>query len=167
MTFAAQVPSTEAMPKTSASSWWAALSAFVLWALLAAGGAWMVLQGWPKLPPVTESSVVWGTEGVRVGDLRRVLQASAAPGVAKPAGPTTLASNVPVKVLGVIATASGQGAALLQIGQEPPKPYAPGAEVKGVGVVQSVTPQAVRLGASVDGPATLTLVPPKSDPPQH
>ena len=155
------------MPKPSAPSWWAAPSAFVLWALLAAGGAWMVLQGWPKLPLVTESSVAWGTEGVRVGDLRRVLQAPAAPSAAKPAGSAAVASSVPVKVLGVIATASGQGAALLQVGQEPPKPYAPGNDVKGVGVVQSVMPQAVRLGASVDGPATMMLVPPKSDPPQH
>ncbi len=148
-------------PKPSPVSWWAAGSAFVLWGVLAAAGAWLVLQGWPQMPHIAATHAKPASGKVQRSALNQVLQAPAGPAEPASAKPLPVV-GVNVSVVGLVATASGKGAVLLQVGQMPPKPYAPGTEVPGVGVVQAVTSSAVRLGERLDGPTTLTLVPPKT-----
>lgn len=52
---------------------------------------------------------------------------------------------------------SGGGAALIAVDGQPAKPFRVGAVVDEGLVLQSLDPRQARLGASVDGPATLTL----------
>ena len=59
---------------------------------------------------------------------------------------------------GVLAgRSSGGGAALIAVDGQPAKPFRVGAVVEGGLVLQSLHRRQARLGASVDGPATLTL----------
>lgn len=167
MTSAVQADSVHIASPSGSAVWLAALTAFVLWGGLAAGGVWVLLQAWPQLPRASQASAGVLRQQVNVADVRRVLQAPSGPLATKSSPAAVFAPAATIKVLGVVASASGQGAALLQVGKEPPKPYAPGSEVPGLGVVQSVTPQAIRMGARLDGPVTMTLVPPKSNPPQQ
>lgn len=162
---AASSPSSKARASRPAVSWPAAFSALVLWAGLAAGGAWLVLQGWPQLPQAANAVTSVGAERVRVTALQQVLQAAPVAEVAQPQRqPERTAAAAKVRVLGVVATESGQGAALLQVGKAPPQPFPPGAEVPGLGVVQSVSPTAIQIGVSRQGAATTTLTPPEAKP---
>lgn len=161
----ASTGSSPARAPRSAVSWPAAFSALLLWAGLAAGGAWLILQGWPQVPQAPNAVSSVGAERVRVGALRQVLQAAPVAASVQPrAQPERTAAAAKVRVLGVVATESGQGAALLQVGKAPPQPFPPGAEVPGLGVVQSVSPTAIQIGASRQGTATTTLTPPESKP---
>ena len=61
-------------------------------------------------------------------------------------------------LIGVLAgRSSGGGAALIAVDGKPAKPFRVGAAVDEGLVLQSLDPRQARLGASMDGPATLTL----------
>lgn len=160
---ASRPPARFAPPRAGGVSWWAALVAFMLWAVLGTGGAWLILQGWPAVPQVSAGAVASNDDRVGAAALTTLLQAPASDkGTEAPAFDTSPAAMA-VKVLGAVANEAGQGAVLLQVGQAPARPYAPGAEVKGLGVVQAVTSSEVRLGATADGP-TLTRLPMPKQP---
>lgn len=60
--------------------------------------------------------------------------------------------------MGVLAGRdSGGGAALIALDGQPPKPYRVGAQVDAGLVLQSLGPRQARLGATLHGPAALTL----------
>lgn len=150
-------PSSQASPAGGASLL-AAVSALMVWGALAAVGTWLVLHG---LQAGVRASVDGSTGApAPVISATQLAKALAAPQAPLPGKVQALVQQATpgIRVLGVVATASGAGAVLLQLGGEPPKPYAVGAEVPGYGIVQSVTPQAVALG---DGDrVSHTLTPP-------
>ncbi len=102
------------------------------WVLLAAGRS-------PFTPPSVAAPSAMEVDSVAVA---RVL--GAVPQTAQsPAAP--VAANAP------------DGAALIAVNGQPPRPYRVGALLEGGLVLQSVTRRGARLGASFDGPATVEL----------
>lgn len=65
-------------------------------------------------------------------------------------------------LIGVIADRRQQGAALIAIDDQLPKPYPVGAELEGGMVLQSVEGRTVRLGPSMQAPHSLELTLPPS-----
>jgi len=61
------------------------------------------------------------------------------------------------RLWGVMASASGQGAALLSLDGQPPRTFSVGAEVAPGLVLQAVGPREAMLAASLQGPVILTL----------
>lgn len=92
--------------------------------------------------------------------LARLLGAQARPQAA-PAGPAER-----FKVMGVIASATGQGAALIAVDGQPPRAYKVGAELAPGFVLSSVSQKELKLAASQGGDvlATLALPEPGSAP---
>jgi len=57
-----------------------------------------------------------------------------------------------IELVGVIASISGQGSALIAVGGQAPKPYRVGQAVGEGLVLQSLSPKRAQLGASLNGP---------------
>jgi general secretion pathway protein C len=88
--------------------------------------------------------------------MARLLGVPAADAAAARAPVASLASRF--ALIGVLAgRSSGGGAALIAVDGKPAKPFRVGAAVDEGLVLQSLDPRQARLGARVDGPATLTL----------
>nr|WP_236748495.1 type II secretion system protein N [Acidovorax carolinensis] len=88
--------------------------------------------------------------------MARLLGVPAADAAAARAPVASLASRF--ALIGVLAgRSSGGGAALIAVDGKPAKPFRVGTAVDEGLVLQSLDPRQARLGASVDGPATLTL----------
>ena len=87
--------------------------------------------------------------------LARLLGAApAAPGVAAPVAPTASRFTL----IGVLSgRSSGGGAALIAVDGKPAKPFRVGAAVDEGLVLQALGPRQAQLGASMGGPATVTL----------
>ena len=60
-------------------------------------------------------------------------------------------------LLGVAAAGTARGAALIAVDAAPPRPFRLGAEVTAGLVLQSVSPEQVRLGPEMGGPTSITL----------
>lgn len=161
MSLRSPAPSLASSQRPPAGSWAAVLSAFAVWGALSAGAVGVVLQAWPRLPQVSAAPAQAVGATVSVGDLRRLLQAAPLAPVAESRTTASAPPPAALKVLGFVANASGQGAALLQVGQSPARPYVAGSAIEPWGVVQSVSPSEIRIGPSLTGSTTLSLVPPK------
>ena len=123
------------MMTNSYSKWGARLGTLALWALAGA------------------SVVYWG---LRLSARPVGLTVPAAGAAAARAPAASLTSRF--ALIGVLAgRSSGGGAALIAVDGQPAKPFRVGAVVDEGLVLQSLHPRQARLGASVDGPATLTL----------
>ncbi len=70
-------------------------------------------------------------------------------------------------LLGVVAVGTQDGAALIAVDGQPPRPYRVGASLDGSSglVLQAVTRSAVRLGPSLGVPATVELTLPEASTP--
>ena len=66
------------------------------------------------------------------------------------------------RAIGVIASASGQGAVLMSVDKQPPRPFRVGASVAPGFVLKAVTQRDISLADSVQGAVTVTL--PLPDP---
>jgi len=139
-----------------ASGRWPALSAGVLW--LAAGlsiGYW-VLQVWGRSPVTSVASVAPPAVRSDAASVARALGA-AAPAAAQRENaiqPELIARSHAVPGGG---TDIQQGAALISMDGQPPRPYAVGAALDGGLVLQAVDRQGARLGPQRDGPTTVQL----------
>ena len=133
---------------------WPGLLAALVWAAAAAGVMyWGLLLAAPKTLPVLGLSSP------------PVLQGQSTPAVAKALGGATAAAQAPAlistqyKLLGVIASGTGQGSALIAVDDQPPKAFRVGQDVtEGLKLV-SLTPRQARLQSSgqalvLDLPAT-------------
>jgi general secretion pathway protein C len=95
------------------------------------------------------------------GDVASVARALGA-SVAEPAGAqATTPPPARMRLLGVVVKGSAVGAALIAVGDQPPRPWRVGAEVADGLVLQSVDRYGARLGESQSGPATVELEMPK------
>ncbi|MDM0045342.1 general secretion pathway protein C [Variovorax dokdonensis] len=139
--------------------WPVALGTTAVWTLAAACLVyWGLKLAAPpdSMPPATP---VAAALAVDTDDVSRVLGATgAAPAVAP--GPDAGSRFV---LLGVVADVDQQGAALIQIDGQPPRPFRVGQELGSGYVLQSLDKRAAALGARLDTPTLLTLRLP--DPP--
>ena len=149
-TFDQSVATMESSAARRAPAWVAGL----LW--LAAGlsaGYWVLLAaGRSPLTPLSVAAApalqVDTPSVARVlGALPEVVQAPVVPVV----------TGVQYSLSGVVTANAPDGAALIAVNGQPPRPYRVGASLEGGLVLQSVTRQGARLGASVGGPATIEL----------
>ena len=134
----------------------------LVWALAVGSAvAWGLQWSGRFLNPVratssTATAGAPGSEGALVDSsaVARLLGAVETPSVAAVA-PSTASR---LALLGVVATqASGSAAALIGVDGKPPRPFLVGSQVLEGLVLRSVSPRQVTLGASLEGPASLTL----------
>ncbi len=138
----------------------ARLSAFVIWALVAATAVFWGLRLWARPAEAPQYTVPVGDVAVARGDLSRLLGATPAAAAAVVAVPE-IASRF--RLLGIMApkaTAAsaqpGQGVALIAVDGKPPKAFVVGSSLDTNLVLQSVSLRTAAIGPS-QGAAAVTL----------
>ncbi len=136
----------------------ARLTAFVVWALVAATVVFWGLRLMVRAPGAPAHAVAVGDAGALRGDLTRLLGATPSTPSATPAAPE-LASRF--KLLGVMASRQGEsGYALIAVDAKPARAYAVGAPLDGNLVLQSVSLRSAAIGPAQGGAALTLEVPP-------
>jgi general secretion pathway protein C len=136
----------------------ARLSAFVVWALVAASVAFWSLRLGSRAPEAPANTVLVGDSVALAGDVSRLLGAAAAPTATAAAPAPEAASRF--KLTGIMAPSASSGStaglALIAVDGKPPRPYAVGAALDAQWVVQSLSQRSVKLGPP-QGAVALTL----------
>lgn len=137
----------------------ARLTAFVVWALVAATAVFWGLRMLVRPQPAPAYAVAVGESVAMRGDLSRLLGATAVASADKPAPAPELASRF--KLLGVMAgkQSSGSGFALIAVDAKPARAYPVGARVDGELVLQAVSLRTASIGPSQGSPAVTLEVP--------
>ncbi len=139
------------MVTNSHSIWGVRLTTLVIWALAAASAAYWGLRLSASGTDLTTAAAPPAASAPDAQAMARLLGAVAAP------VPVAAASSR-FALVGVLAgRSSGGGAALIAVDGKPAKPYRVGAVIDTGLVLQSLGPRQARLGASAEGPASLTL----------
>ncbi|MEP7295650.1 MAG: hypothetical protein ABI702_05630 [Burkholderiales bacterium] len=137
----------------------ARLSAFVIWALVAATAVFWGLRLMVRAPAAPAYAVPVGDAAAVRGDLTRLL--GSAPVATSAAAPVADA-NSRFRLLGIMApkaspgVAAAYGVALIAIDGKMPKAFAVGSRVDGELLLQSVSLRTVSIGPG-QGAATVTL----------
>jgi general secretion pathway protein C len=138
-----------------ASNWTVRGVTFVVWVIAAASAAYWVMKfagSDSSVPRVAAASRQPApADPMVVARLLGHTTTSAPATVAQPSVSSRLS------LIGVVADRSQRGAALIAVDGKPAKPYRVGTPVEEGLVLQSVEPRKATLGASVDGPASVTL----------
>ncbi len=136
------------------SRWPAASATAGFWALAAASAVfWGLRLSAPPdaiAPPAVASAPAVSVDPALVAQLLGVLPAQSNV-VAAPEAASRFA------LLGIIADADQQGAALIVVDGKPPRPFRVGAKVVDGYVLQSVSTRSASFGARADGPSAFTL----------
>lgn len=140
----------------------ARLSAFVIWALVAATAVFWGLRLFVRAPAAPAYAVPVGDAVAARGDLTRLL--GSAP-VAAPAVVATPAASARFRLLGIVApkyaaagaVPAGHGVALIAVDGKMPKAYAVGARLDDDLVLQSVSLRTVSIASSKPGAPTIML----------
>lgn len=140
------------MVSNSGNRWAMAGTTFVLWGLVAASAVYWGMKlgsGSRGVPAATASN---GMAPIDPLAIARLLGSS----------PSTAAAPAPsvasrFALIGVVASASHEGAALIAVDGKPPKPFRVGAPVDEGLVLQSVDARKATLAAKIDGPPAITL----------
>lgn len=144
------------MMTNSYSKWGVRLGTLALWALAGASVVYWGLRLSARPVGLTVPAVAPAPVAPDAQAMARLLGVPAAGAAAARAPAASLTSRF--ALIGVLAgRSSGGGAALIAVDGQPAKPFRVGAVVDEGLVLQSLDPRQARLGASVDGPATLTL----------
>ena len=139
------------MVTNSHSLWGVRLTTLAIWALAAASAAYWGLRLSAGAPGSAAPAVSSATVAPDAQAMARLLGAVVAP------VPVAAASSR-FALVGVLAGRhSGGGAALIAVDGKPAKPYRVGSAIDTGLVLQSLGPRQAHLGASVAGPASLTL----------
>ncbi len=138
----------------------ARLTAFVVWALVAATVVFWGLRLLVRPQSAPSYTVAVGDAGALRGDLTRLLGATPAAPSATPAAAPELASRF--KLLGVMANQpnQGDGYALIAVDAKPARAYPVGAALDGDLVLQSVSLRSAAIGPAQGTPALTLEVPP-------
>ena len=135
----------------------ARLSAFVIWALIAATVVFWGLRFAVSAPAVPPHAVAGGDAAVAGGDLARLL---GAPPVAQQAVAEAPEAGSRFRLLGIVAPMHAGtprvGVALIAVDGKPPRAYAVGARVDDDLVLQSVSLRTASIGP-VAGPQRVVL----------
>jgi general secretion pathway protein C len=146
-----RVNDNRAMVTNSHSIWGVRLTTLVIWALAAASAAYWGLRLSASGTGLTTAAAPPAASAPDAQAMARLLGAVAAP------VPVAAASSR-FALVGVLAgRSSGGGAALIAVDGKPAKPYRVGAVIDTGLVLQSLGPRQAHLGASAEGPASLTL----------
>src|SRR5438067_6819816 len=137
----------------------ARLSAFVIWALVAACAVFWGLRLVVRAPGAPAHTVAVGDAAPVRADLTRLFGApvaAAAPSVQAPAASSRF------QLAGVMAprVAGGQGVALIGVDGKTPRAYRVGSVVDGDLVLQSVSLRSAAIGPASGAPAVVLEVPP-------
>ena len=142
----------------------ARLSAFVIWALVAATAVFWGLRLWTRSAEAPPYTVPVGDMTVARGDLTRLLGATAAATAAVAATPEAAAR---FRLLGIMApkasataARSGQGVALIAVDGKPPKAFVVGSALDVDLVLQSVSLRTASIGPAQGATAVTLELPP-------
>ncbi len=141
----------------------ARLSAFVIWALVAATAVFWGLRLFVRAPVAPAYAVPVGDTAAVRGDLTRLL--GSAPVAAAPAAAAAPQAASRFKLLGIVApkvastgaSTSARGVALIAVDGKMAKAYPVGARVDNDLVLQSVSLRTVSIGSTTQGEPTITL----------
>ena len=151
----------------------ARLSAFVIWALVAAGAVFWGYRFWaPPLAMPPNAQFVTEETALR-GDLSRLLGAAPAAVAEQAEAPPAESSRF--RLVGVLAPRAvggeaqvpgpeGSGVALIAIDDKPPRPFVVGSPVDGDLMLMAVSHRSASLGG-MQGPPSLVLELPPLPPP--
>ena len=129
-----------------------AVSTLLVWVAVAYTAVGWVLRDSPSSEPASsEASASTSSQDIDTAAVARALGAQPQVAVAAP----TLASRL--QLVGVLNGDANSGVALISVDGKTAKPFRVGKTVTDGLVVQSTQAKRVNLGASVDGPATLSL----------
>ena len=138
----------------------ARLSAFVIWALVAATAVFWGLRLWARSTDAPPYTVPVGDVAVARGDLSRLLGATPAAAAAVVATPEAASR---FRLIGIMAPKSaaasaqpGQGVALIAVDGKPPKAFVVGSTLDTNMVLQSVSLRSAAIGPA-QGTAAVTL----------
>ena len=152
-----EFPHNEPMPAPHSRPWTLYALTFAV-ALLAGASAvyWVVGTASLSNQGVQSASVSAKADGPDAKDLARALGG-------KPLAPASapVAETTQYQLLGVVAGPVGKGYALLAVGSAAPKAYTAGSALGEGLVLQSVSARGAKIGATVQGPATVELALPK------
>jgi general secretion pathway protein C len=138
----------------------ARLSAFIIWALVAATAVFWGLRLLVRAPAAPAYAVPIGDVSAARGDLTRLL--GAAP-VATAATMPAAEANSRFRLFGIMApktssgAAAGHGVALIAVDGKMPKAYAVGSRLDGDLMLQSVSMRTVSIGPGQGGASAITL----------
>jgi general secretion pathway protein C len=144
------------MVSNSRNSWAVAGISFVLWGLVAASAVYWGLK-------LTEPSRAGAANPLAASNLPPVDPAAvgrllgAVPNAAVAVAPPVHSLASRFALMGVVASRSHQGAALISMDGKPAKPFRVGTTVEEGLILQSVESKRAILAASADGPPKLTL----------
>jgi general secretion pathway protein C len=139
------------------------IAAGLLWLAAGLSAGYWVLLAWGRSPVTPVSAVAPAQVAADSAAVARTL--GAVPGAA-PTGAVASAAPPRYNLLGVVAVGNRDGAALIAVDGQPPRPYRVGAQLEGGGLVlQAVTRRVVRLGPSLEAPATIELTLPETTAP--
>ncbi|MBA4264411.1 MAG: general secretion pathway protein C [Comamonadaceae bacterium] len=134
---------------------WPVVAAGVLWLAAGLSAGYWVLQAWGRSPVTSLSTASVTLPVVETSSVAQALGATPAPVMADDSAPTVAATRY--DLIGVVSDRRQQGAALIAVDGQPPKPYPVGAELEGGMFLQSVNGRTVRLGPSMAAPHSLEL----------
>ena len=141
----------------------ARLSAFVIWALVAATAVFWGLRLWAHAPAAPAYAVPVGDAAAARGDLTRLLGSAPASAVAATATPEAASR---FRLLGVVAPkdstgpAGAHGVALIAVDGKIAKAYAVGSQLDGDLVLRSVSLRTASIGSTQGAPVITLELPP-------
>jgi general secretion pathway protein C len=135
------------------SQWRLRALTFLVWALAAASAVYWALK-FARPPAAPAALPIAGTQPAPA-------DASAVARLLGAVGATAVVQSVNAAsryvLVGVVASRSSTGAALIAVDGKPARPFRVGAKVDEGLILQSVAPRRAWLGASTDAPASLAL----------
>lgn len=134
---------------------WPSIAAGVLWLAAGLSAGYWVLQAWGRSPTTPMAAPAMPLPAADTGSVSLALGARSSPAAGEPAAPAVVATRY--SLIGVVSDRRQQGAALIAVDGQPPKPYPVGAELEGGMVLQSVSGRTVRLGPSMAEPHSMEL----------
>lgn len=138
------------------SLWWPRSAAFLLAGLAGASAVYWGLK-WSG-PGASSAAASLAVADAAPTDPQALARALGGGAVAVPQAVVAAVSVAGrLSLVGVVATRSRGGAALISIDGKPARPYRVGARVDDALVLQSVAPRRAVLADSLQGPASLTL----------
>ena len=144
--------------------WWLRTSTLVLAALAAGSATFWALRFMAPAAVLPSAEISVGSAALThpLG-IARLLGGARTESVA-PALDNAVAN--PLKLLGIVASPSERGYALIAVGPLPAKPYRVGEAITPTLMLQSVTPRSASLAGSREGPVAQVLeLPPLNPPP--
>jgi general secretion pathway protein C len=146
----------------------ARLSAFVIWALVAAGVVFWGYRFWGGASPLPAHAQIVREDGSPRADLTRLL--GAAPVVADAAATAPAAESSRFRLVGVLAPkagagdAEGSGVALIAVDGRPPRAYVVGSRVDGDLMLSAVSHRSASLATAPGAPGVVLELPPLPPP---